>query len=219
MQSAARNRILFEGFLKFLILVLEMKENIDIFKIKSNNIPPQKGRILIAEPFLHGDYFSRSVVFLVAYSEKGAVGFILNKKIEYQLHDVFPDFPEFKGNIFIGGPVSADSIFYVHKLGGKLPGSINVLGDLYWGGDFEVLKNLITVGAVSTEDIHFFLGYSGWDAGQLEDEIKEDSWLVTDVDENLIMQEANNSSWADFVKKAGNRYSIWENYPENPSFN
>ncbi len=81
-------------------------------------------------------------------------------------------------------------------------------------GSDKVLKNLITVGAVNTEDIHFFLGYSGWDAGQLEDEIKEDSWLVTDVDENLIMQEANNSSWADFVKKAGNRYSIWENYPE-----
>ena len=107
-----------------------MKENLDIFKIRTNNIPPQKGRILIAEPFLHGDYFSRSVVFLVAHSEKGAVGFILNKKIDVHLQDIFLDFPEFDANVFLGGPVSADSVFFVHKLGEKLPGSIKVLGDL-----------------------------------------------------------------------------------------
>ena len=196
-----------------------MKGNLDIFKIKTNNIPPQKGRILIAEPFLHGDYFSRSVVFLVAHSEKGAVGFILNKKIDFLLQDVFLDFPEFDANVFLGGPVAADSIFFIHKLGDKLPGSIKVLGNLYWGGDFEALKNLISKKIIKPTDIHFFLGYSGWDAGQLENEIKDDSWLVTDVDENTVMRDANNVSWTDFVKKAGNRYSIWENYPENPSFN
>jgi putative transcriptional regulator len=196
-----------------------MKGNLDIFKIKSNNIPPQKGRILIAEPFLHGDYFSRSVVFLVTYSEKGAVGFILNKKIDFLMQDVFHDFPDFNANVFLGGPVAADSIFFIHKLGNKLPGSINVLGNLSWGGDFEYLKKLISQGLVNTTDILFFLGYSGWDAGQLEEEIKDDSWLVTDIDEKMVMHEANNVSWTDFVKKAGNRYSIWENYPENPSFN
>jgi len=196
-----------------------MKGNLDIFKIKTNNVPPQKGRILIAEPFLHGDYFSRSVVFLVAHSDKGAIGFILNKKIDFRLQDVFLDFPEFDAHVYLGGPVSADSIFFVHKVGEKLPGSIKVLGNLSWGGDFETLKNLISKGMVKPSDIHFFLGYSGWDAGQLEGEIKEDSWLVTDVDENAIMRESQDVSWTDFVLKAGNRYSIWQNYPENPSFN
>lgn len=196
-----------------------MKGNLDIFKIRTNNVPPQKGRILIAEPFLHGDYFSRSVVFLVAHSEKGAVGFILNKKIDFRLQDVFLDFPEFDANVYLGGPVAADSIFFVHKLGEMLPGSIKVLGNLYWGGDFETLKHIIKKGQVQPSEIHFFLGYSGWDAGQLENEIKDDSWLVTDVDENSIMLETKDVSWTDFVVKAGNRYSIWQNYPENPSFN
>ncbi len=196
-----------------------MKENLDIFKIKTNNIPPQKGRILIAEPFLPGDYFSRSVVFLVAYSEKGAVGFILNKRIDFSLQEVFVDFPEFDANVFLGGPVSADSIFFIHRLGDQLPGSIHVLGDLYWGGDFKTLKDKIQKGEIKSEDIHFFLGYSGWDAGQLEGEIKENSWLVTDVDENIILQDTDKATWADFVKKAGNRYQIWENFPENPTFN
>ncbi len=196
-----------------------MKGNLDIFKIKTNNVPPQKGRILIAEPFLHGDYFSRSVVFLVAYSEKGAVGFILNKKIDFRIQDVFPDFPEFDANVFLGGPVAADSIFFIHKLGKILPGSIKVTGDIYWGGEFDELKSLISRGLVRTTDIHFFLGYSGWDAGQLEGEIKDDSWLVTDIDENIVLQGQKIISWNDFVKKAGNRYTLWENYPENPSLN
>ena len=77
-----------------------MKENLDIFKIRTNDVPPQKGRILIAEPFLHGEYFSRSVVLLVAHSEKGAVGFILNKKIDFSLQEVFVDFPDFDAQVF-----------------------------------------------------------------------------------------------------------------------
>ena len=196
-----------------------MKENLDIFKIRTNNIPPQKGRILIAEPFLHGEYFSRSVVLLVAHSDKGAVGFILNKKIDFSLQEVFIDFPKFDAKVFLGGPVSPDSIFFIHRLGDQLPGSIHVLGDIYWGGDFEVLRDQIQLGEISKEDIQFFLGYSGWDAGQLEGEIKENSWLVTDIDEKVILENTDKVTWAEFVKKAGNRYQIWENYPENPTFN
>ena len=196
-----------------------MSENLDIFKIRTNNIAPRKGRILIAEPFLTGNYFNRSVVLLVAFSEKGAVGFILNKKVDFPIQDVFPDFPEFNADVYLGGPVSTDSIYYIHKLGDKLPGSIHVLGDLYWGGDFEVLKRDVKQGKINPDDIRFFLGYSGWEGGQLEGELKDDSWLVTDVEEEAVMQDLSEASWLDFVKKAGARYSVWENFPENPSLN
>lgn len=196
-----------------------MDDNLDIFKIKTNNIAPQKGRILIAEPFLAGNYFNRSVVLLVAHSEKGAVGFILNKKVDFPIQNVFPDFPPFEADVYLGGPVSTDSVYFIHKLGDKLPGSIHVLEDLYWGGDFEVLKRDIKNGLINASEIRFFLGYSGWDAGQLEDELKEDSWLVTDVQQEAVMRELNESSWVEFVKKAGARYSVWENFPENPALN
>lgn len=196
-----------------------MSDNLDIFKIKTNNIAPKKGRILIAEPFLGGNYFNRSVVFLVAHSDKGAVGFILNKQVDFPIQDVFADFPEFDADVFLGGPVSTDSIYFIHRLGDKLPGSIHVLGDLYWGGDFEVLKRDIRMGVINPNDIRFFLGYSGWEAGQLEDELKDDSWLVTDVEQESVMKNFDENSWFDFVKKAGSRYTIWENFPENPSLN
>ncbi len=204
---------------KFSYIARSMGKDLDIFKIKTNNIAPQKGRILIAEPFLSGNYFNRSVVLLVAHSTKGAVGFILNKRVEFPIHEIFPDFPEFDAKVYLGGPVSTDSVYFIHKLGEQIPGSIHVLGNLYWGGDFVELKRQIKIGLLQPSDVRFFLGYSGWDSGQLEQEIKEDSWLVTDVEEETVMRELNQASWVDFVKKAGNRYTIWENFPENPSLN
>ena len=196
-----------------------MDHSNDIFKIKSNNVEPKKGRILIAEPFLSGNYFNRSVVLLVAYSDKGAVGFILNKKVEFPLNEAFPDFPDFDTTVYLGGPVATDSVYFLHKLGDRIPGSIHVLGNLYWGGDFEVIKHEISIGAILPSEIRFFLGYSGWDAGQLEDEIKGDSWLITDVEQEAVMRDLDHDSWFNFVKRAGSRYTVWENFPENPSFN
>lgn len=196
-----------------------MSDNLDIFKIKSNNVAPQKGRVLIAEPFLPGSYFNRSVILLVGYSTKGAVGFIINKQVDFPIQEVFPDFPEFEAQVYLGGPVSTDSIYYIHKLGDKLPGSIHVLGNLYWGGDFKELKRQIKLGLIQPTEVRFFLGYSGWDAGQLDNELKENSWLVTDVDEEIVMRELKQASWVEFVKKAGNRYTVWENFPENPALN
>ena len=94
-----------------------------------------------------------------------------------------------------------------------------MLDNLYCGGDFEELKRQIKIGLIKPHEVRFFLGYSGWDAGQLEDEIKDDSWLVTDVDEESVMRELNQASWVDFVRRAGNRYTVWENFPEDPSLN
>jgi putative transcriptional regulator len=196
-----------------------MNDNLDIFRIQTNNVEPKKGRILIAEPFLPGSYFNRSVVLLVSYSDKGAVGFILNKKVDVAIHDVLPGFPDFEVDVYLGGPVATDSIYFIHKLGKKLPGSIHVIGDLYWGGDFEALKQMVLNNSINPADIRFFVGYSGWDAGQLEREIKEDSWLVNDVDPDLVMRDLQQESWADFVKKVGSRYTVWENFPENPAMN
>ncbi|NQU87155.1 MAG: YqgE/AlgH family protein [Mariniphaga sp.] len=196
-----------------------MDQNLNIFKIQSNNIAPEKGRILIAEPFLTGSYFNRSVVFLVAYSDKGAVGFILNKKVDFPIHDIITDFPDFNAQVYIGGPVATDSVYYIHKFGKQISGSIQVSENLFWGGDFEDLKRLITMGLAKSSEIRFFLGYSGWDSGQLEEELKENSWLVNNVNDEIVMKDLSQSSWFDFVKMVGKEYKVWEHFPENPSLN
>jgi putative transcriptional regulator len=196
-----------------------MYYNPDIFKIQSNNLVPRKGRVLIAEPFLPGNYFNRAVILIVAYSKKGSVGFILNKQIELKVQDYLIDFPDFSAPLYIGGPVSTDTIYFIHTRGDIIPGSIKILDNVFWGGDFDELKRLAEIGLIQSSEVRFFLGYSGWDAGQLEHEIKENSWLVNDVDGVTVMRKLNVNSWADFVRKVGEKYRIWINFPENPSMN
>ncbi|MDP3915976.1 MAG: YqgE/AlgH family protein [Bacteroidota bacterium] len=196
-----------------------MKLDMNIFRIETNHVAPKMGHVLIAEPFLAGSYFNRSIIILASYSEKGAVGFILNKKVDYPVEDLFVDFPDFDSEIHIGGPVGTDSIYFIHTLGDMIPGSLHIKEDLYWGGDFEALKRQIKLGLVHSNQVRFFLGYSGWDSGQLEEEIKENSWLVTDLAQTDLMSIEENEMWVESVRSVGGKYSMWENFPENPSLN
>jgi putative transcriptional regulator len=147
------------------------------------------------------------------------VGFILNKKVDYPVEDIFVDFPDFDAEIHIGGPVGTDSIYFIHTLGDLLPDSVHIKENLYLGGDFNTLKLQIKLGLVDQNQIRFFLGYSGWDAGQLEEEINENSWLVADISEADLMTIDEDEMWAQSVKSMGGKYSMWENFPENPSLN
>jgi putative transcriptional regulator len=196
-----------------------MKLNTNIFRIESNHVAPQQGNVLIAEPFLAGSYFNRSIIILASCSEDGAVGFILNKKVDFPVEDLFVDFPDFDAEIHIGGPVGTDSIYFIHTLGESIPGSKHIKEDLYWGGNFDVLKLKIKLGLVQPHQVRFFLGYSGWDAGQLEEEIGENSWLVADIPQADLMTIEENEMWVESVKAMGGKYSLWENFPENPSLN
>jgi putative transcriptional regulator len=196
-----------------------MDFNPDIFKIQGNNVLPRKGRILISEPFLPGNYFNRAIILLVAYGKKGSVGFILNKKVEFQIQDYITGFDDFEADVYIGGPVSTDSIYFIHNRADLIPGSIPVVDDIHWGGDFEEMKRLVNLGIIHAGEIRFFLGYSGWDAGQLEREIKENSWLVNDIDPSVLLVDLGAGAWVDFVRKVGKQYSMWVNFPENPSLN
>lgn len=195
-----------------------MDSNFDIFKIKTNNIAPQKGKILIAEPFLKGSYFNRSIIFLADHGENGSVGFILNKPFEYPLPSFKKQFPEFKGQIYIGGPVNTESLYYIHTLGNFIPGSVHIIDNLYWGGDFEHLKDLINTGLVNESQVRFFVGYSGWEKDQLVEEVQDNSWLVSSISEKNVLG-GHKHLWNKMVKEVGGQYLLWENYPQNPILN
>ncbi len=194
-----------------------MKVDYDFFKIQSSLIP-QRGRIIVSEPFLPGNYFSRSAVLLVDHSPNGTVGFILNKPIETRFNQFLTIIPSFRFQVFTGGPVSNDSLYYIHTLGDKISGSLKVKGELYWGGSFEELKLAIATGKAKPDQVKFFVGYSGWSSGQLEDEITGNSWLVTEADIKMIMK-SNQDFWLESVKNAGGHYKTWRNFPEDPNSN
>ncbi|HUM89696.1 MAG TPA: YqgE/AlgH family protein, partial [Prolixibacteraceae bacterium] len=190
----------------------------DIFRIKTNDVAPKKGRVLIAEPFLPGSYFNRSIIFLVNHSSDGSVGFILNKPVDFPIPEFYKEFPDYTDPIFVGGPVDIESLYFIHRYGQLIDDSVHIMGDLYWGGNFNQLKDLINKGKIDPNHVRFFLGYSGWDKGQLKEEIDEDSWLVADIPPAFVMGDTT-ELWKEMVKKIGGIYSLWENYPENPTLN
>lgn len=195
-----------------------MELNIDFFSIDNNKVAKQ-GRVLISEPFLNDTYFRRSVVLLTEHSDEGSIGFVLNKPVDLSVNDVLSDFPEIGTEVSIGGPVNTNTIHYIHTLGDRIPESVEVLDNLYWGGDFEVVKELLKAGVVNETEIRFFLGYAGWSPKQLENELSENAWLVSEMNTEQIMCSPGDNLWKDVLEKSGDKYKTWVNFPENPSLN
>ncbi|HEX3008570.1 MAG TPA: YqgE/AlgH family protein [Bacteroidales bacterium] len=195
-----------------------MELDFNIFKIEYNKVEPLRGRVLVAEPFLQDTYFKRSLVLLTEYTPDGSIGFVLNKTLEVSINEVIEDFPAFNATVSIGGPVSTNTIHYLHTLGEIIPNSEHVFGNIYWGGDFDVIKDMIVAKEIHPSQIRFFLGYSGWQAGQLDNELKSNSWLVTEVKPMQIMAHSNNI-WKETMTTLGDKYKIWSNFPENPGYN
>jgi len=199
--------------------MMKKELNIDFFKIQYNNIEPKKGRILISEPFSSSFYFKRSVILLTEHDKDGSVGYILNKPVEVDFDKMFTNFPDINIHVSLGGPVNTDRIYYLHTLGKDLiPGSIRIVGNIYWGGNFNLLLDLLRSGAVKEWQVKFFVGYSGWSENQLADEISKNYWLVSELSATEIM-DSSNDIWKLAVSKLAPRYRIWANFPEDASLN
>ena len=183
-------------------------------------VKPKKGNLLVAEPSITGDLsFNRSVVLLADHNEDGSVGFILNKPLGYTLHELIPEISAtFK--IYNGGPIEQDNLYFIHNVPQLIPGSIEIAEGIYWGGDFELTKNLINNGKVGRNNIRFFLGYSGWDAEQLQSELESNSWIISENElRNKIIAKSPTDFWKEKIKEQGGEYLIWANAPENPIYN
>lgn len=181
---------------------------------------PKKGNLLIAEPAIIGDVsFNRSIVLLADHNPEGSIGFILNKPLEYTISDLIPEVKaEFK--VYNGGPVEQDNLYFIHRIPNLIPNSIEISLGIYWGGDFNKVAELIKTNVIQENDIRFFLGYSGWNASQLEDELKANSWLVSEnTHRNNIIEKDYQFFWKEKMLELGGDYSIWSNAPENPNYN
>jgi putative transcriptional regulator len=186
----------------------------------NRNLQPLQGRLLISEPALRDFYFSKGVVLLIEHEqEEGSFGLIVNKPIHLKLNEVVKAFPKNDFPLYLGGPVHPERLFYLHTLGEQLPGSLNVFGNIYWGGDINKLMELIDLKLVGPEQVRFFIGYSGWEKGQLNREMGEKSWIVTQATQDIVLAGSPEALWGSILKKLGNDYAIWANFPADPILN
>lgn len=179
----------------------------------------KKGYLLIAEPTIGDLSFNRTVILLADHSNEGSVGFILNKPLRYTIHDLVPEINS-RFKIYNGGPVEQDNLYFIHNIPDLIPNSIEISNGIYWGGDFESIKELINSGQISKENIRFFLGYTGWEPEQLQTEMNANSWIITTNDyENKIIGKVTTHFWKERIVSLGGEYVIWSNAPENPLLN
>ncbi len=180
----------------------------------------KKGYVLFAEPTIQHDLtFNRSVILIAEQNESGTVGFIINKKSDYSTVDLLPEF-NINFPIYNGGPVEKENLYFIHKIPSLIKNSIKIKDNLYWGGNFDILVELINENKIKKNEIKFFLGYSGWEKEQLNNEIENKSWILAKNEnvEKLPFQEKI-SIWKDKLEKIGGKYLLWSNSPENPQHN
>jgi putative transcriptional regulator len=152
-------------------------------------------QFLIAMPGMRDENFAGSVVYLCEHSEKGALGLVINKPIDIDLKSLFDKVEldlqrEELGRqpVYFGGPVQTERGFVLHEKMGEGPAPFN--STLSVPGGLEMTTSKDVLEALAKGDgprrILITLGYSGWSAGQLEDELGRNGWLTVDADPAII---------------------------------
>lgn len=197
-----------------------MDTNADIFKIETNHVVPSRGKVLISEPFLYDEMFGRSVILLVDHSTDGTMGLVLNKPLPLSLNDVLKEFKDISNiPIYKGGPLSTDTLFYLHTLK-DVEDSLQIGKGVYLNGDFDAIRRYILQGNDIDGKIRFFLGYSGWEHNQLCQEIEENTWLIGSTSIASLMNEKGSAElWKNVLGQLGGKYEIWSRFPQIPTLN
>jgi putative transcriptional regulator len=100
-----------------------------------------------------------------------------------------------------------------------LPEAVLLKDGIYWGGDFEAICELGEQGKLHERNSRFFIGYSGWGAGQLEQELLQNSWIISRGGINTIFDADPSYLWRSILKEMGGRYKVFANFPEDPRLN
>lgn len=179
-----------------------------------------RGRLLVATPAINTGLFARSVVFLLDHDADGALGVIINRPLPAAVDEVLPPWGEVVKAptcLFEGGPVAADSALAVGVMGA---GPVPVIGWRPMIGRFGLVD--LEMPPPSAEDlagVRVFAGYAGWSAGQLEEELAEGSWLVTDADESDVLTSQPDKLWRDVLRRQEDDLRMWATFPPDPTLN
>lgn len=190
------------------------------FIIRCNSLEPKAGKILISEPLMNDFHFGRSVILLIDHEEsKGSFGVIINKTLNASVNHIVDEFPDFEAPVFLGGPVADNQLFFIHTLGPLIPESDPIMDGLYWGGNSDTLKTLISTGIANESNTRFYLGYAGWDSGQLVTELVRNSWLISEINAKQFFTVQPERMWQTFVNQLGYPYEMWGRFPKNAEDN
>lgn len=192
----------------------------ELFNYSFDKIEPRKGDLLISEPFLTDPNFSRTVILLCEHNDEGSFGFVLNKPAKIKLNELIEGVADREDYIYIGGPVQQNTLQFIHKNDRLIEGGSEVQDGIFWGGNFEQMLAMMDSKLIAPEDIKFFVGYSGWAAGQLKSELEVNSWIIS---RNVKIEQIFNTDvetlWKEVLNTMGGKFKIVANFPVDPRLN
>lgn len=148
----------------------------------------QAGIFLQSTALLNNTIFSNAIILLTEYNKNGAVGFVVNHPFRRSLNELeeFRHSKEFP--LYAGGPVDKEHLFVLHRRPDIIDGSIVINNEIHLGGNFAKAVVGINNGSLSSADVKIFVGYCGWDGGELEAEIEEGSWVITEASSDTVFK-------------------------------
>jgi putative transcriptional regulator len=178
------------------------------------------GKLLIAEPMLDDPNFERSVVLLIEHSEDGALGVVLNRPTDIDVAAVLEQWGDLASDppvLYVGGPVNQDSLVALgrRRTGSDVEGWTQVLGDV---GAVDLHLEPTEL-APALDGIRVFIGYSGWEAEQLEAELAQDAWVVVDAEAGDVFADDPEEMWRSVLRRQGGKLARLANFPPHPSVN
>lgn len=185
-----------------------------------SQVLPEKGTLLISEPFMADPNFKRTVVLITENSAEGTIGYVVNQKSDYLLKDLIADCWDANMQVFIGGPVAPDTLHFIHSAPEKIKDGVYLGNGLFWGGDFEDLKSQVNSYSIKDEEIKFFIGYSGWSKNQLDDELDSNTWIVSNkFNPDMVLDNSEIDIWKEAILNMGVKYAHITNFPQDPNLN
>ena len=168
------------------------------------------GTILISKPFMEDKRFEKTIILIVEHNHNETIGFIINKKSNFDLKEIYPLLSGYKIVLKRGGPVAVDNLFFIHKHPDIVNNCTKIKDGFFWGGDLEDIIKGLNNNEININDISFFIGYAGWEKDQLNKEIKDGSWIVQNFHLSILEKTHN---WSDLLIGINKEYKVWATAP------
>jgi putative transcriptional regulator len=176
-----------------------------------------QGHLLIASPSLLDPNFRRTVVLLTEHGDEGAAGLVLNRPSPAPVAELVPQLEPLVDDgeqVYVGGPVQPNAVLVLGEFVDPDDAAVPLFGSL----GFPALDDPDEIVPVTTRR-RVFAGYAGWGAGQLEDELEREDWILEPALPDDAFTEAPEELWADVLRRKGGVYELVARMPEDPSVN
>ena len=164
---------------------------------------PAAGMLLVARRDLPSRYFADTVVLLIRHSAAGTLGVIVNRRTRFDLQDLLPDFPdppEERYPLFIGGPVTPDRILMLIRNVPPGPGIERVADDILFSAERRVLETLVE-GNKPASELRLYAGHAGWAGGQLERELARGDWHLSRAEAAQVFGDDEEQLWERLIDR------------------